>query len=119
MALKIAKGDHSKQTGVGDSTAALTKKATPASRHVSRSSAFVSLYANDIQIHTSPWDLRFVFGELGDPVEGPGPSINVNQLGEVRISPQFAKKLVDLIITQLAAYEQTFGKIPDIPVGAS
>ncbi|MDQ2839749.1 MAG: DUF3467 domain-containing protein [Acidobacteriota bacterium] len=89
----------------------------PVGRNVSRSSTFVSIYANDVQIHTSPWDLRIVFGEIGDAVEGDIPSINVSQLGEVRVSPQLAKKLAEAIIAQVQAYERTFGKIPDVGVG--
>lgn len=117
----MAKKDHSnqpKETGgvLVEAGSTPPSKARPATRNVSRSSTFVTLYANDVQIQTSPWDLRFVFGELTDQLEeGPGPSIRVNQTGELRVSPQFAKKLVQLIYVQLKAYEQTFGEIPNIP----
>ena len=85
-------------------------------RHVSRAPTFVSIYANDVQIHTSPWDMRIVLGEIGDTVEGNPPSINVHQLGEIRISPPLAKKLVQVIAEQVQAYERTFGPIPDIGI---
>lgn len=87
---------------------------TAVTRNVSRSPTFVSIYANDIQIHTSPWDLRIVLGEIADTVEGDPPSINVNQLGEVRVSPQLAKRLVQVISEQVQQYERLFGPIPDV-----
>lgn len=87
----------------------------PVSREVTRKDSFTSFYANDIQVQTSPWDMRLVFGELGDPIPGPIPTLRVIQLGELRMSPQFAKKMVQVMNAQLEAYERNFGKIPEIP----
>ena len=115
----MAKKDPSKEIATTGAADAPVATGIPARRQVSRSPDFVSLYANDIQINTSPWDLRFIFGELSDAVAGPDPSIAVSQIGELRISPQLAKKLVQLLAMQLAAYERTFGVIPDVPVNVS
>ncbi len=81
-----------------------------ADRVVSRSPTFVSLYTNDVQVMTSPWDLRMILGELGDPVFP--TSVQVLQLGEIRMSPQIAKKLTMILIDQLRKYEQFYGVIP-------
>jgi hypothetical protein len=95
---------------------ATIKTAQQVGRELSRSPSFVSLYANDVQIHTSPWDMRLVFGEIGETSGAPNSSIQINQVGELRISPQLAKKLAVIIDTQIQSYEQTFGQIPDIPI---
>jgi hypothetical protein len=116
----MAKRGHAPETSAtsGSSAPPLQRSApVPVARNVVRSSTFVSLYANDVQIHTSPWDMRIVLGEIADAEGGSSPSINVNQLGEVRISPQLAKKLVQIIYAQIQAYEQMFGQIPDIGIG--
>src|SRR4051794_12195133 len=82
-------------------------------REVTRSPGFVSIYANDVQIQTSPWDMRLVFGEIGDFLSTANvPTVNIRQLGELRISPQLAKRLTAIILQQLQAYEETIGQIP-------
>ena len=82
----------------------------PLTREVVRSPEFVSIYSNDVQVWTSPWDLRLILGELSDqPTPG---TVIVNQLAELRMSPQLAKKLTMIMIQQLKAYEADFGEIP-------
>jgi Protein of unknown function (DUF3467) len=81
-------------------------------REVTRSPGFVSIYANDIQIHTSPWDVRLVLGEMGDIVAAENPAYSVKEIGELRISPQLAKKLMMLLGQQIQTYESIFGEIP-------
>ena len=80
-------------------------------REVFRSPSFVSLYANDTQVQTSPWDVRLIFGEIEDVAKDP-PTVNIKQGGEVRMSPQHAKRVVMLLIQQLRNYEETIGPIP-------
>jgi len=82
----------------------------PAERVVIKSPSYASLYTNDVQVMTSPWDLRLVLGEIGD--QPTGQSINVTQLAELRMSPQFAKRLTLILLQQLRAYEELFGNIP-------
>jgi len=73
-----------------------------------------SVYSNDIQVHTSPWDMKFRFGEIVGPVSGSSeePILKVNILGEVRLSLQIAKRLASIMIAQIQAYEATIGEIP-------
>jgi|SRR5579884_3327122 len=76
---------------------------------------FVSLYSNDIQVQTSPWDVRLVLGSVIDPPTPDDPVLRVVQVGEVRFSPQLAKRLIEIIATQLKTYEERFGEIPVPP----
>src|ERR1700693_4324998 len=87
-------------------------RASPARRELTKSADFFSIYTNDVLIHTSPWDVRLVLGEIGD-VQAP-TVVNVRLLGELRISPQLAKKVAMLMIEQLKIYEARFGEIPGI-----
>jgi hypothetical protein len=85
-----------------------------AKRKTARSAAFVSVYSNDVQVQTSPWDLRLTFGELGDLEADPegNAMLSITQLAEVRLSPQLAKQLARILGEQLASYEDRFGDIP-------
>jgi hypothetical protein len=85
---------------------------TPAKRETTRSPAFVSIYVNDVQVYTSPWDMRLVLGEMGDTLVADTTSVNIKELGELRMSPQLAKKLTMIIVDQLKEYERRFGEIP-------
>lgn len=76
-------------------------------RHIVRSPAFVSIYANDIQLMTSPWDMRLVLSEMGDLMEN--DAVAINQLAELRISLPLAKKLTMMMIEQINKYEARVG----------
>ena len=80
-------------------------------REVVESTTFVSLYANDTQIQLSPWDVRLIFGLISEPATVERPVI-VKTIGEVRMSPQHAKKVVQILERQLRVYENTLGSIP-------
>ena len=88
-------------------------------REVQKSSAFVSVYANDVQVQTTPWDLRFVFGEVSGPVSPENMAFNVIQLAEVRVSPQLAKRLMLIMAQQIQGYEERIGQIPQPKEGES
>jgi hypothetical protein len=79
-------------------------------RRVTPSPTFVSLYANDVQVQTTPWDIRLVFGEIGDASED-GSGVDVRRLGEVRLSLPLTKKLTLILVQQLQAYEERIGQI--------
>lgn len=81
-------------------------------RTVVTDSDFASLYANDLQIQTSPWDVRLIFGCIDVAGTVDDPAAVIKQVGEVRMSPQLAKKLTVILIGQLQGYEQRFGPIP-------
>ena len=86
-------------------------------REVKRSDTFLSMYGNEVQIQTSPWDVRLVFGELGDMSLGAdSPTMNVKQVGEVRMSIPLDKKLSEILSQQLTAYESKFGSVPVPPI---
>jgi hypothetical protein len=74
----------------------------------------ISLYANDTQLQVSPWDFRFMFGVIAGLPSPDRMSIQVQQVGEVRMSPQHAKKVAQVLIQQIQLYEKTFGLIPNI-----
>jgi hypothetical protein len=76
---------------------------------------FVSLYANDTQVQVTPWDFRLILGEISDIGPKGDPSVTIKLVGEVRMSPQHVKKLVQVISGQLALYEKNFGPIPQPP----
>src|SRR5947209_1884487 len=84
------------------------QKAT--ARTTTKAEGYFSVYANDIQMQTTPWDMRLTFGELEvatkeDPVTGTAPFLSVKILGDIRISPQLGKTLVKIMIGQLQQYE--------------
>jgi hypothetical protein len=76
------------------------------------SPTFVSIYANDISVQVSPWDVRLILGEIFQGPSDENPNVIVRQLGEVRVSPQLAKRVVSILIEQLRGYENRFGPIP-------
>ena len=83
-------------------------------RLTEKSPSFVSLYANDVQVQTSPWDIRLILGEI-DTMSAVGvdnPTITVRQVGELRISVQLAKRLTMILVAQLRNYEELVGEIP-------
>lgn len=74
-----------------------------------QSPSFVTLYTNDVSIITTPWDVCLHLGAIQGPE---GECVRVQQLGELRMSPQFAKKLTQILISQLREYEEALGPIP-------
>ncbi len=84
----------------------------PITRETSKSAEFVSLYANDVQVQTTPWDMRLLLGEISDPPSPESPTLKIQQLGELRISPQLAKRLTLIMLDQIKVYEESFGEIP-------
>lgn len=76
------------------------------------SDQFVSLYVNDTQVQVTPWDFRFIVGVI-DGVPTPNePTIRIKQTGEIRMSPSHAKKVAQVLLAQLANYEEKIGPIP-------
>ena len=75
---------------------------TEVKRQITKAPTFVSLYANDVQVQISPWDVRLIFGEIGDIIFDPAtPIMNITQVGDLRISPQLAKKLITVMQGQI------------------
>lgn len=93
-------------------TSAVPEPVANVKRENIKSADFFSIYANDVQVQTSPWDMRLVLGEIANPTTADEPVISIKQLGELRISPQLAKQLTVIMLEQLTAYEARFGNIP-------
>ena len=81
-------------------------------RVITKSAEFTSIYSNDVQVQTSLWDMRLIFGEIGDPPMPDNPTVNIKLLGELRMSLPLAKRLTLIVVDQLKAYEAQFGEIP-------
>lgn len=81
-------------------------------REVTKAAGFVSIYTNDIQVQTSPWDMRLLLGEISRFPTHEDAVLGINLLGEVRLSPQCARRFVAIMLEQLNGYEERFGKIP-------
>jgi len=81
-------------------------------RNLIVSPTFVSLYANDVQVQTTPWDIRLILGEIHGVPTVESPNVTVRQIAELRLSPQLTKKVVAILIGQLRTYETNFGTIP-------
>jgi hypothetical protein len=73
---------------------------------------FAVLYANDTQVQLSPWDFRLIFGLITDAPTPERLQVRIKLVGEVRMSPQHAKRVTKILTQQLKRYEDTFGAIP-------
>jgi hypothetical protein len=81
-------------------------------RKQERSPDYFSVYANDLQMQTTPWDIRLIFGLITSvPIDSTGV-VTVTQIGELRLSPQLAKLVTMVLTQQLRGYEEQFGEIP-------
>ena len=70
---------------------------------------FVSLYTNKTMVRTSGFDVRFLFGVVG---EASGDVVQINEVAELHMSPEHAKQLTSILVRQLAEYESRVGPIP-------
>lgn len=73
-----------------------------------RSEKYVSFYSNFAQCAITPWDIRIVFGEIGE-IDPDAPAIA--DLASVILTPQIAVALVRVLNGNITAYEQQYGKI--------
>ncbi len=81
-------------------------------RQIELSTSHVSLYANDTQIQITPWDFRFMFGVVEDPPNAERRTVLIKQLAEIRMSPQHAKIVAQVLMRQVQNYERVVGQIP-------
>lgn len=77
-----------------------------------RSDNFIKVYANSANIEVTPWDVKFVFGELNriDNV------VKIEESVAVTMSPQHAKALLGVLANNIRAYEEQVGEIK-LPAG--
>ena len=80
-------------------------------REMAPGSSFVSLYVNDTQVQVSPWDIRLILGLIEGVPTAENPTVLVRQIGEIRMSPQHAKKVAQVLVNQIANYEKSVGPI--------
>jgi hypothetical protein len=78
-------------------------------RETFKSDNFFSVYVNDVQVQTSVWDMRLILGEIETSDKH---LTRIKELGELRISPQLAKKLTVIMQQMIKGYEQNIGEIP-------
>lgn len=66
-------------------------------------------YANKITVSTSLYETRMEFG-----IESPNDNDDndIKKIADIRISPQLAKKLRDILSQSIDSYEKSAGKIP-------
>jgi hypothetical protein len=83
------------------------RKALP--REELKADGYFSIYANDLLVQTSIWDVRI---KLGEVVADNSTTLKVKTFGEVRLAPQLAKKLTMMLLKQLQDYEDKYGPIP-------
>ena len=75
-----------------------------------REENYTRIYANNIQVGFSSWDMRITFGEL---VDGPDGSLTkVAERATVTMSLHHAKAAIHVLMEQLTALEKQFGEIP-------
>lgn len=78
-------------------------------QHNALSENFVKIYANNVGIGASNWDVSITFGEIlgladdGQPV--------VEQKVKVNMTREFMKALSNLLVQNVKAYEEQFGEI--------
>jgi hypothetical protein len=68
-----------------------------------------SFYVNNTSAMVSNFDVKLTFGQLSEASE---EKLVVDPQLVLFMSPQHAKAVVDLLATQLKAYEATHGPIP-------
>lgn len=69
----------------------------------------MNAYSNSVRVSVTPWDFRFLFGEIGDsPVEG---QIPVYESVRVTMSPQHAKAFLNLLRKNMEKFEARYGEV--------
>ena len=73
---------------------------------------FWQKYADTVAARFNLWGFSLTFGIIGPPVQQVTQT-TVEMFGQVSLSPQTAKALATMLVSQIADYERQFGKIPD------
>lgn len=74
---------------------------------ITREADFVSLYANYVQVESTAWDMTMFFGQFD---RGRGQNV-VLQRGSVTLAWAEAKAVCNILLTNLAFYEDFNGPI--------
>jgi hypothetical protein len=89
---------------------------SPRSSFVQRDADFESLYANNVHIETSVWDLKLLFGELDQRGDGDGNGAVIRQHTAMTIPWMQAKILAYFLSVNIMIAEHQRGRI-NIPAG--
>ena len=73
-----------------------------------QSESFVKIYANNVQMGVSNWDMHLFFGEIVGEQEG---RPIVEQKVKINMTKEFVKALANLLTTNIAVYEARYGPI--------
>ena len=74
-----------------------------------RAEDFFTIYAHNVAIGISSWDMSIIFGEIVGQTEDAKPIIE--EIGKVIMSREFAKVVSQVFALNIAAYEKQFGEI--------
>jgi len=76
--------------------------------HYHKAPNFLSVYANSARLLVSPWDFRFIFGEIE---EATGECLDIREDVRVTMSPEHAKAVFQMLERNIRQYEEKFGEI--------
>lgn len=77
--------------------------------HLEPEGGIRSIYANHVEVRTSPWDLRLGFGQIKSAT---AEELVIDEMIRVYLSPPQVKALSVVLEEQLRQYETKFGTIP-------
>lgn len=69
---------------------------------------YTTIYSNFAQVGQTPWDIRFLFSQLGETGVNEG---GVTDLVTVIMTPALAKALINVLSANIKAYERENGEI--------
>jgi flagellar protein FlaG len=73
-----------------------------------KSTDYRDAYANSVQVRLSIWDFFLVFGTLDQQA---AEQVRIENFQGIYLSPQQAKALSNVLVHNVAQYEQSFGTI--------
>jgi hypothetical protein len=76
--------------------------------------AVPTFYANNTAVETSLWDVFLKFAQTLE-TDKELNLVKVREVAYVRLSPQHARVVADILTAQLENYERVFGAIPRAP----
>jgi len=84
-----------------------------------RPDSFVNFYSNNVRVEVSPWDIKFIFGEVEKAeVSADGRSISklyVEDRARISMSPEHAKAFLNVLQKNIEQFEKQVGPIPTLP----
>jgi len=83
-------------------------------REITRSQLFATHYANDVQVQTSPWDVRLLFSVIQE-IDVETSTLKADMVADIRVSLQLAKRFAQILQAQVETYEKSYGPIPEAP----